>query len=383
MGQAASGPSPRDDALTSALRELVARGQLTPDQAGEVERAYRAHTEAVPAGRPAKPARLPEVVAYLGGALVVGAVFGVVALTWWDDLGRWPRTLILLAAAAALLVSGLVVARGLRAELVAGSNAERPLGPGRLASRRRLAGVLIAASAPFTAATVRYLLDYSDRVEGPEVLLVAGTALAVAGLAVWLAPGAVPTLALAAASVGFAGVGLGLLFDAGLAARSFSLAVAFAALGVAFAGLAPRLTRTPVLALALGLGDLVLVGAIAAGHQTPQDRYDRQVAEFGPDRGWTPTLEPLEQWVSPLGFAVLTALLVVAVVRYIRGGPWPWIAAAGASVVALITVSTSRWFDSSLAPLVGLLIGGIALLVVAGLLVRRRRARESAASPPG
>jgi len=152
---------------------------------------------------------------------------------------------------------------------------------------------------------------------------------------------------------------------------------------VAFVGLAPRLTRTPVLALALGLGDLVLVGAIAAGHQTPQDRYDRQVAEFGPDRGWTPTLEPLEQWVSPLGFAVLTALLVVAVVRYIRGGPWPWIAAAGASVVVLITVSTARWFDSSLAPLVGLLIGGIALLVVAGLLVRRRRARESAASPPG
>ena len=30
---------------------------------------------------------------------------------------------------------------------MAGSNAERPLGPGRLASRRRLAGVLVSAAA--------------------------------------------------------------------------------------------------------------------------------------------------------------------------------------------------------------------------------------------
>jgi hypothetical protein len=91
----------------------------------------------------------------------------------------------------------------------------------------------------------------------------------------------------------------------------------------------------------------------------------------------------LEQWVAPLGFAVLTAVLVVAVIRYSRGGTWPWIAAAGASVVALITASTARWFDSSLAPLVGLLVGGIAMLAVSGLLVRRRRARALAATPPG
>jgi Predicted membrane protein (DUF2157) len=110
----------RHDPLHDALAGLVREGTLSTEQAQRVDTALRTAgvgQAAQPSGAgggsgaaatPERRERMVEVLSYLGGALVIGALILIVGLAW-DDLSRAGKlaicggtSLLLLAAAAAI-----------------------------------------------------------------------------------------------------------------------------------------------------------------------------------------------------------------------------------------------------------------------------------------
>lgn len=123
----------RQDPLHEALAGLVQEGTLSGDQAQRVNAVLRAahigpgtrpapSTAAGPDSDAALPRRerMVEVLAYLGGALVIGALILIVGLAW-EDLSRGGKlaicggtSLLLLAAATAIGWQGADTASGPR-----------------------------------------------------------------------------------------------------------------------------------------------------------------------------------------------------------------------------------------------------------------------------
>ncbi len=145
--------------LQPSLRDLldraVAAGILSADQAAAVA--------ALDASRPGarRGAVLAEVLGYVGGALaVVAALF--LGAELWDELGPWPRVLLLGAVAVACLAAGAALG-------------------GRDGAPGRLGGFLWAAAVVAVAGHRRGGADGLVDVEpGTAALVAAGAALVVA-----------------------------------------------------------------------------------------------------------------------------------------------------------------------------------------------------------
>ena len=151
--------------LRDLLDRAVAAGILSTDQAAAV-----AALDAQPAAGARRGAVLAEVLGYVGGALaVVAALF--LGAELWDELGPWPRVLLLAAVAAACLVGGAALG-------------------GREGAPGRLGGFLWAAAVVAVAGTAGVGADgLFDVRPGTAALVAAAAALVVAAVLWWLAAG--------------------------------------------------------------------------------------------------------------------------------------------------------------------------------------------------
>jgi hypothetical protein len=332
-----------DVTLSVTLRRLVADGVLSVEQAGRISDTYAEVRASAAVPTRSAQGRLPEVVGYLGGALVFTAGIVFVAQQW-RDLSTWSRFSIAAGASALLLALAVVVIRtapGRPVSLRAGGDD----------GRRRLAGVSIVLAAPLAALALAVLgEDGADDWLLPAALL--ATVLAILALAV--APGTLPTLG--------SGVGLILSAYAFLDAIDRSERIAslliLLALAITWIIIAPRVSRTPVLALMLGLLLAVEQGFVGA----------------------VSSVRPREvggAWLVPIGYGTLGALIALGIAFFVRGRPWPWAVAAALAAAALVGTLA----DDALGPVAAAFITGVVLLLMSALLLRRRRSPTAAPAP--
>ena len=303
--------------LRDLLDRAVAAGILSTDQAAAV-----AALDAQPAAGARRGAVLAEVLGYVGGALaVVAALF--LGAELWDELGPWPRVLLLAAVAAACLVGGAALG-------------------GREGAPGRLGGFLWAAAVVAVAGTAGVGADgLFDVRPGTAALVSAGAALVVAAVLWWLRPAVlqhVATFTAAAATLLTAldRIGDGTFDWGGPLLWGFGLAWLAASALPAGGVWRPAEPGWVLGALAVVVGPLFAQSGRAA---------------------WLV--------VGSLG----AAALVVAGVRTRR----PWVAAVGiGGVFVSVPLAVAELFDARLGPLVGILAVGLAL--VAGAVVLTRRA---------
>ena len=303
--------------LRDLLDRAVAAGILSTDQAAAV-----AALDAQPAAGARRGAVLAEVLGYVGGALaVVAALF--LGAELWDELGPWPRVLLLAAVAAACLVGGAALG-------------------GREGAPGRLGGFLWAAAVVAVAGTAGVGADgLFDVRPGTAALVAAGAALVVAAVLWWLRPAVlqhVATFTAAAATLLTAldRIGDGSFDWGGPLLWGFGLAWLAASALPAGGVWRPAEPGWVLGALAVVVGPLFAQSGRAA---------------------WLV--------VGSLG----AAALVVAGVRARR----PWVAAVGiGGVFVSVPLAVAELFDARLGPLVGILAVGLAL--VAGAVVLTRRA---------
>ncbi len=353
---------PTTDAVTRALSRLVADGALTEVQAAAVAEAVEQEqadepTRASAATPPVSSGgRLPEVLGYLGGTFVVAAC--VLVLGWtWEDFSFAARLGITVAGTAVTYGAGLLLATR------AGGGRSALRQPAHDV-RRRLVGLLLSAGALLAAGVVALIGDE----QSVELLVpVSVTALVLSAVAVWLAPGLVPTLVAFGSSLCVVG-GLVDWFDD--VARLVWVLVYLLA-GLAWVVVGPKLTGTRIASLALGLGTLVTVAWWAAAHTVPERtdpvRPDLQLTQ--PEWG--------EELVSTVGFVVLVALAVIGVLLYLRQRPWPWLVAGAAAAAVLVFQVAGDAFGPALASFV---VGGLLVAASAVLLIRRSREGSPTAS---
>lgn len=313
------------DRLVSAL---IADGLLTPDQEQRAQRvAAAALQETMPDdGLP----RVAEVVAYLGGALVLAAGALFVGLNW-GELGPVGQVIFLGIVTLVLAVAGLVVVRA----------GEQPL----RRTRHRLAALLLVGSAVAAGFTVG---RWADQIaDGSSDVYWPGVAGAVtAGLLVVVLQRVLPSA-----------FGLVALMVATLLALVFALAsldlggelfaVAFWLVGVLWLTLVEAGTRTDHgVARPLGVTAALVGGQV--GVVTPHS------------------------WIGYV-LTALVALLGLSV-YLIRPG-WAYLAGAVIAVTLVVPEAVTDWTDGSLGVVGGVLLAGITLLIAAlgGSQLRRRR----------
>jgi hypothetical protein len=346
-----------DEPLEHALAHLVQEGVIDEALAQRIESerdrdaAELAAAVAVPAV-PSSRARLPEVLGYLGAAFVIAAALLVVVRVW-PDLALAVQVAVAATGAVALIAAALVVAYTTPGGWTALRTVED-------APRRRLVGVLLILAAPLAGLSIGLVLHEAD---AQTVLLPSAVvALAVAGVAVRVAPGVIPTLGLFAAG-GFTIAGFGELFDS---VSTLAWMIAVVAAAAVWTALAPRLTGARTLALCLGLFTLVYAGFNAAQF----DAHPTGVDQFGNTFEVVAPVEWGAHAVAPFGYAVLLGVVVAGVAMYLRGAFWPWIAAAGLAAAAFVGTLAAEQFGA----IAAFFVAGVVLLgASAVLLVRRGR----------
>ncbi len=303
--------------LRDLLDRAVADGILSADQAAAVA-ALDTQQPAPPTAGARRGAVLAEVLGYVGGALaVVAALF--LGAELWDELGAWPRVLLLCAVAVACLAGGAALR-------------------GRAGAPGRLGGFLWAAAVVAVAGTAGVGADgLLDARPGTAALAAAGTALAVAA-ALWRRrPAVLQHVATFTAAAATLLAALDRIGDAGLD-QGGPLLWGF---GLAWlCACAARVWRPAEPGWVLG-ALAVVVGPL--------------FAQSG---------RPFWLVVGSLG----AAALVVAGVRARR----PWVAAVGiGGVFVSVPLAVAELFDARLGPLVGILAVGLALVAAAVVLTRR------------
>ncbi len=292
---------------------------------------------------------LPEILGYVGAALVASAALNLVSLSWedWSD----PVRLSVLVGATTVLAGSAVV--------IAAINQGRP-GLAERGTPRRLVALTVALSAVLVAATAHQILvmagwdDLFERSD-PWVLAPAAAGLAVALVGAWLAPGVLATLGVAGLS-GFTAVSaMSLLADQ----PEWVMPIFITGVGAVWLALAPLNLVPPVLAESLGV-------AWTIGFLMPLALIESRVLD--PD---LPADEIAAVWWSR---ALLIAFAVSALTIFARGGSWAW--AVGGVVAA--TIGALAIAGSALGWVTGMLVAGVVLLAIAGLLLlaRRRTATE-------
>lgn len=282
--------------------------------------------------RPAPVRGLPklvEVVAYLGGALVLAAVV-LFLVQDWDSLAFGSQLAVLGAAALVLVVAGTVSAHVPSAATLADPSYD---------ARRRLAGSLLAGAA-VTAGTLAGLVV--DHVDGHtsfdwQTLSIGVVMLVVGAVGYLRARTAVGVLTMMSAAL-TAVLTLSDRVDDLVTGISEGDAAGLLLLvtGVAWLLAAERVWfREHVTARVLGVG-VVLVGV-----QMPV----------------------LDGTHEGLGYALTALAVVVGVVVYLVRQSWPYLALAVLGVTLVVPEAVSDWTEGSLGVEGGVLVTGVTLLV--------------------
>lgn len=325
------------------IEALIADGLVDPGSRGPAEAAARGALE--DAGAPAGPVgagglpTLIEVVAYLGGALVLAAG-GLFLVQTWSDLGDGGRLTALVFVTAVLGIAGLV-ARG-----------AAPLA----ASRRRLGGTLLTAAACAAGFSVGLAVDLGDDPEWGELDL--STFAATVTVAVAAAAG----YGLARTPVGQLGILGGVIatvtqiVDAAHESH-YGLWVGLALLGI-------------------GAGWLAFAEAGAFAEQITARALGSALAFFGAQLTW------IADDQSTLAYVLTAGVAVAGVALYLTRGGWPYLAAAVLGVTLVVPEAVNDWTDGSLGAVGGVLIAGVALLAASfgGYQMRARAERREGAA---
>ncbi len=288
----------------------------------------------------AEPARrlpqLVEVVAYLGGALVLAAG-GLFVLQEWDDLGFGAQVTLLAVVAVVLAVAG-----GVSSRVPAGAP---PLREEVNDSRRRLSGTLLSGAALTVAVLVGWVIDEMTSYDYPgiywPVVLGAGAGVLLAAVSYRVSPTAVGVVAMMA---GLVTVAVNLVtgvtdYEGGAIGGAMFL------VGAGWLGLTEMgWFRETTVARTLGVAT-ALVGA--------------QVAVTDGTHAW-------------IGYVLTVLVAVVGIAVYLRNVAWPYLAGAVIAVTLVVPEAITDWTDGSIGAIGGVLIAGVTLLVAsfAGYRVR-------------
>jgi hypothetical protein len=264
--------------------------------------------------------KLVEVVAYLGGALVLAAGFLFLIQTW-DDLSDTGQVIALLIVALVLGAAGWGAAD--RVESVT-------------AVRRRLSGTLLTGSALAAGLAVGVAIDASTDLKFDDVAwpVIGGGLVTMLGSALGYR--------LSSTALGLVGMLGGTLFaavslaDQGHGDEAAWVGLTFVAVSIVWLALTEAgafAERT--IACALG------VSAALFGAQF--------VLLSGDDLNW-------------LGYTLTTVVAVVGVCLYLTRLDWPYLAAAVIAVTLVVPEAVSDWTDGSLGVVGGVLVAGITLL---------------------
>ena len=314
-----------DALLAERLLEPGARSRAVEVVGGALGHPVDASQAAAPTrGLP----KLVEVVAYLGGALVLAAVV-LFLVQEWDSLGFGSQVAVLGVATAVLVVAGLV-----SANVPAGAKLLDPA----YDVRRRLAGSLLAGGA-LTAGTLAGLVV--DHALGQtsfdwQTLTIGAVMLVVAAVGYLRSPTAVGVLTVMGALLTIVLTVSDRVDDlfSGLSEGDVS-GLLLVATGVVWL-VAAELGwfREDVTARVLGVG-VVLVGA--------------QV----------PVLDGTDAW---LGYLLTSAAVVVGVAMYLARQSWPYLALAVVGVTLVVPEAISDWTEGSLGVVGGVMVTGVTLL---------------------
>lgn len=328
-----TGPADRHDPfMTTAPAERVVDALIG---ARLVDPSSRDQSLAVVSGALQVPVAVPqhrglpqlvEVVAYLGGALVLAA--GTLFLfEQWGEIGFAGRAAWLAVSTVVLLVAGLMASRV--------PAAGPTLRHGTDDVRRRLAGSLLTFAGLTSAILVGYLLDHAlhqsyDDLYWPGVVG-ALVGLLVGAIGYRLAPTAVGLVGILSAAV-TATVTLvdGLDTFEGEAVGIALFLVALVWLGLTEGGW----FREPIVARSLGVS-LALVGA--------------QVPVVDGDTVW-------------LGYLLTLIVVAGGTALYLGRLAWPYLAAAVIGVTLVVPEAVADWTDGSLGVVGGVLVAGVTLL---------------------
>ncbi len=272
--------------------------------------------------------QLVEVVAYVGGALVIAAG-GLFVGQAWDDLGFASRVTMLAVVALVLAVAGVVASR----VPSGGASLRDELND----SRRRLAGTLLTGAALAAGFVVGMVVDEqlgsgTGDVYWPAVAG-AGLGVLVGAVGYRIAPTAVGLLAIMGGVITAVMNGLGVI-DGGNEGDVIAvalLAIAAVWLGLTEAGWFREIT------VARSLG--VSVAVVAA-----------QV----------PVMEGSHTW---FGYLLTVLVAVAGIALYLGKVAWPYLAAAVISVTLVVPEAVSDWTDDSFGAIGGVLVTGVTLLV--------------------
>lgn len=317
----------RDDqtAAVRVVEALEAEGLVTP----ETEARSREVVAQALAGRgrdvaaaPGMP-KLVEVVAYLGGALVLAAGF-LFLVRSWTDLGDVGQVSFLGAVALVLAVAGGIA---------------RPAsGPGGVAGtdvRRRLGGTLLTGAAVASGFAVGVSIDNWAGVTSTGDVFWPGVggalvAAVLSAVAYRVSSTAVGLLGMLGGAVSAAGnISGSIAGDEGLFVGTLFFSLAVVWLVVTELGAFEQQT----IARALGVA-LALVGG--------------QAASFGDH--------------SAIGYLMSALVAGVGVWLYLTRLDWPYLAGAVLAVTLVVPEAVSDWTGGSLGAVGGVLLAGITLL---------------------
>lgn len=271
--------------------------------------------------------KLVEVVAYLGAALVVAAIFLLISQEW-ENLGETGQVLALGGVTVILAIAGIVAA------MVGHPSPTDDI-------RRRLSSTLLTAAAIGAGLTLGRWLDTMITTDYQDVAWhVVGGGL----LTLLLAALVYLRWASAFGQVAILGSAMATIF-------ALSNAVPHYYVGI-FVG---------TLILVLGLVWLTLAETSRFREQNIAQALGVAVALWGAQ---FPVIEGSTQWYGYL----LTALLVaLCVFLYLRKVSWPYVAAAVIGVTLVVPEVITDWTDGSLPLVGGVLLAGVTLLIASFL----------------
>lgn len=312
-----------DGTAARVVQALTDEGLLAPGTEDRsravVERALTAKAPVPQAGGLPK---LVEVVAYLGGALVIAAGF-LFLLQSWDDLGDVGQVSFLAVVALVLGVAGAVTL---------GSRA----GAATNDVRRRLSGTLLTGAALASGFAVGVAIEVSTDRDFDELYW--------PGLAGGLVVALVSAVAyrFSSTAVGLVGMLGGALTAAinvvdAVDGNNESLWVGSAFFAVAAGWL---------LLTELGVFDQQTIArtlGVAAA------LFGAQVATFSGDEDW-------------VGYLLTALVAAVGVWLYLVRLDWPYLAVAVLAVTLVVPEAVSDWTEGSLGVVGGVLVAGITLL---------------------
>lgn len=303
---------------------------------------------------------LPEILGYVGAALVASAALTFVAQSW--EAWGYPIRLGLVAGAAVVLYAVAIwvtVASGGRSGL---ADAEH-------GNRRRLVALLVSLAAITVGGLVALIIDWQqlwiDAARDPWIIPPAVAAFAGAAVAVWLVGNVLTTLAMAATSA-WSGIVLG-SFAVG-DGPTWWMPILIAVSGAIWLAIAPRVLAVPVLSEALGMAwILVFLGPLAMTDLRAGDSVEGMPDDMR-----------IATWIAR---GALIALAVVALIVFARGGSWAW----GVGGIISATFAALGIAGQAMGWVAGLLAAGVVLLAVSGLLLlmRRRTRAPDVTSDPG